>query len=132
MESEGLTWDDPWLQSLDLEYHNIDPGKGLFFGVNPAKRIGEWNNSVRRHESSYHPPANTRAAGRAQAVAWFQKSDQPYVINWDSIACDNRDFLVMGNPFEDYTAEVAKFLSHPRPPPTPDIGQKFRNEREEN
>ncbi|MEY2490027.1 MAG: proteasome accessory factor [Verrucomicrobiota bacterium] len=115
MESEGLTWDDPWLQSLDLEYHNIDPEKGLFFGVNPAKRIGEWNNSVRRNEASYHPPANTRAAGRAQAVAWFQKSDQPYVINWDSIACDNRDFLVMGNPFEDYRAEVAKFLSHPRP-----------------
>jgi proteasome accessory factor A len=116
IESEGLTWDDPWLQSLDLEYHNIDPEKGLFFGINPAKRIGEWNNSVRRNEASYHPPANTRAAGRAQAVAWFQKSDQPYVINWDSIACDNRDFLVMGNPFESYTAEVAKFLAQPRPP----------------
>ena len=116
MESEKLSWDDPWLQSLDLEYHNIDPEKGLFFGVNPAKRIGEWNNSVRRTEASYHPPANTRAAGRAQAVAWFQKRDQPYVINWDSIAYDNRDFLVMGNPFENYTAEVAKFLSHPRPP----------------
>jgi hypothetical protein len=116
MESEGLRWDDPWLQSLDLEYHNVDPEKGLFFGVNPAKRIGEWNNSVRRSEASYHPPANTRAAGRAQAVAWFQESDQPYVINWDSIACDNRDFLVMGNPFESYTAEVRRFLSQPRPP----------------
>ena len=116
MESEGLTWDDPWLQSLDLEYHNIDPDKGLFFGVNPAKRIGEWNNSVCRPEATYQPPANTRAAGRAQAVAWFQKSDQPYVINWDSIACDNRDFLVMGNPFDTYRAEVARFLSQPRPP----------------
>src|SRR5436189_3956311 len=114
MESEGLTWDDASLQSLDVDYHNIDPEKGLFFGVNPAKRIGEWNNSVRRKEASYHPPVNTRAAGRARAVAWFQKNDQPYVINWDSIACDNRDFLVMGNPFADYTAEVAKFLAQPR------------------
>jgi proteasome accessory factor A len=128
MESEGIGWDDPWLQSLDLEYHNIDPEKGLFFGVNPAKRIGEWNNSVRRNEASYHPPANTRAAGRAQAVAWFQKNDQPYVINWDSIACDNRDFLVMGNPFEDYTAEVAKFLSQPRVPRAGDAGQAGRME----
>jgi proteasome accessory factor A len=131
MESEGITWDDPWLQSLDLEYHNIDPGKGLFFGVTPPKRIGEWNNSVRRNEASYHPPGNTRAAGRAQAVAWFQKHDQPYVINWDSIACDNRDFLVMGNPFADYTAEVAKFLSHPRPPRSAVTGQKPMVERGE-
>jgi hypothetical protein len=98
-----------------LEYHNIDPAKGLFFGVNPAKRIGEWNNSVRHQQASFHPPGNTRACGRAQAVAWFQNSDQPYVINWDSIACDNRDFLVMGNPFEVYTDEVAKFLAQPRP-----------------
>ncbi|HWM24407.1 MAG TPA: proteasome accessory factor PafA2 family protein [Chthoniobacterales bacterium] len=123
MESEGLTWADPWLQSLDLEYHNIDPERGLFFGVNPAKRIGEWNSSVRRNEAGHHPPANTRAAGRAQAVAWFQKSEQPYVINWDSIACDSRDFLVMGNPFEDYTAEVARFLAHPRPPRPAGPGQ---------
>ena len=114
MESEGIGWDDPWLQSLDLEYHNIDPNKGLFFGINPAKRIGEWNNNVRRKEASFHPPANTRASGRAQAVAWFQKSEQPYVINWDSIACDNRDFLVMGNPFQSYNEEVAKFLAQPR------------------
>ena len=115
MESEGIGWNDPWLQSLDLEYHNIDPAKGLFFGVNSAKRIGEWNNSVRQQHASFHPPGNTRAFGRAQAVAWFQNSDQPYVINWDSIACDNRDFLVMGNPFDVYTDEVAKFLAQPRP-----------------
>jgi proteasome accessory factor A len=114
MESERIGWDDPWLQSLDLEYHNIDPGKGLFFGVRPAKRIGEWNNSVRHPSASFHPPSNTRAAGRAQAVAWFQKNEQPYVINWDSIACDNRDFLVMGNPFEIYTDEVERFLAQPR------------------
>jgi hypothetical protein len=69
---------------------------------------------VRQTAASFHPPANTRAYGRAQAVAWFQKSDQPYVINWDSIACDNRDFLVMGNPFEVYSEEVARFLSQPR------------------
>ena len=39
MEAEGLSWDDPWLQSLDLEYHNIDPEKGLFFGV-PRNALG--------------------------------------------------------------------------------------------
>src|SRR5881397_2112824 len=54
MESEGIGWNDPWLQSLDLEYHNINPTKGLFFGVSAAKRIGEWNNSVRHPAASFH------------------------------------------------------------------------------
>src|SRR5229473_3402869 len=115
IESEGLSWNDPWLQSVDLEYHNIDPERGLFFGVTPGKRILEWNNSVRRQDATHTPPANTRASGRARAVAGFQQRDQSYVINWDSIACDSRDFLVMGDPFKTYNEEVAKFLSAPRP-----------------
>ena len=116
VESEGLSWDDPWLQSIDLEYHNIDPRRGLFFAVTPGKRIAEWNNSVRRPSATHVPPSNTRASGRARAVAFFQSSacGIPYVINWDSIACDSRDVLVMGNPFETYNDEVERFLSKPR------------------
>ena len=117
MAAENVGWDDPWLQSLDLEYHNINPLKGLFFGLTPAKRIGEWNDSVRRKEAARTPPHNTRASGRARAVAWFQENDRPYVINWDSIACDQRDFLVMGDPFDDYNADVEKFLAHARATP---------------
>ncbi len=47
-------------------------------------------------------------------VAYFQDQHQPYVINWESIACDSRDFLVMGNPFETYNDEVVRFLAKPR------------------
>src|SRR6186713_942339 len=58
-ETEGLEWSDPWLQSLDLEYHNIDPTRGLFFGLTPAKAIGEFNDNSRRSECTYTPPADT-------------------------------------------------------------------------
>src|SRR5438477_59473 len=115
MASEKVGWDDPWLQSLDLEYHNIDPVRGLFFGVMPGKRVAEWNNSFQPANAIRVPPANTRASGRARAVAYFQDRHQPYVINWDSIAHDSRDFLVMGDPFETYNDEVDKFLAKPRP-----------------
>jgi len=47
-------------------------------------------------------------------VAFFQNCNSPYVINWDSIACDNRDFLVMGDPFQTYNEEVECFLAKPR------------------
>ena len=120
MASEKIGWDDPWLQSLDLEYHNIDPQRGLFFSVTPGKRVAEWNNSFQPATAIRVPPANTRASGRARAVAYFQDRHQPYVINWDSIAHDSRDFLVMGDPFETYNEEVDKFLSKPRPVRTQD------------
>ncbi|HEY2801952.1 MAG TPA: proteasome accessory factor PafA2 family protein [Chthoniobacterales bacterium] len=115
MEAEGLQWDDPWLQSLDLEYHNIDPGRGLFFGLEPAKRIGEWNNLVRQKDVTHTPPTDTRARGRARAVEFFRKGGRPYVINWDSIATESRDFLVMGDPFHTYVEEVEDFVRQRRP-----------------
>jgi len=110
MAEENLSWNDPWLQSLDLEYHNIDPARGLFFGLQPAKRIGEWNNLVRQRDATFTPPADTRASGRAHAVATFRKEKRPYVINWDSIACESHDFLVMGDPFKTYASEVERFI----------------------
>jgi len=109
-EAESLEWDDPWLLSLDLEYHNIDPSRGLFFQVKAGKRITDWNQSVRIKTASYQPPPNSRAAGRSQAVAYFRDSDMPYVINWDSIASGPQDILVMSDPFSTYTREVSAFL----------------------
>ena len=110
-EAEGLEWDDPWLQSLDLEYHNIDPAKGLFHALTPAKQIGEWNDRVRRSEAVKIPPQTTRARGRGRAVELLQNSGQPYIINWDSIAIENADSLAMSDPFLPYVEEVERLIT---------------------
>ena len=107
---ENLSWQDPWLQSLDLEYHNINPEKGLFFALTPPKTIGEFNDSVRLEHPMRTPPANTRARGRGAAVTHFQKSDLSYVINWDSISCENQSHFPMSDPFQDYEKPILKFL----------------------
>ncbi len=109
-EEEKLSWHDPWMQSLDLEYHNINPAKGLFFALTPAKAIGEFNDRVRLAHAQRRPPQNTRARGRSAAVAHFQQSNQSYVINWDSISCDNQNHFAMSDPFQDYEKPIQKFL----------------------
>lgn len=111
-EAEGLEWSDPWMQSLDLEYHNIDPAKGLFHGLTPAKAIGEFNDSVQRPETTEEPPLDTRAYGRGRAISRFLRSKEPYVINWDGIAIENRAHLPMPDPFETYEASVEELFAH--------------------
>ncbi len=109
-ESEGLTWQDPWLQSLDLEYHNINPARGLFYALTPAKAIGEFNQRAGRPEAMSKPPADTRAHGRGIAVSLFQDRKYPYVINWDAISLDNTPYLSMPDPFETYESQVRTLL----------------------
>ena len=83
---------------------------GLFFALTPAKRIGEFNDSVRRLESMRTPPSDTRARGRGVAVSLFQGRQIPYVINWDSISLENSSYLPMPDPFETYERHVEALL----------------------
>src|SRR5437016_9649013 len=40
---EKLQWSDPWLQAIDLEYHNIDLERGLYFELlrSEERRVGK-------------------------------------------------------------------------------------------
>src|SRR3954463_7338518 len=82
-QEEKLSWTDPWLQSVDLEYHNIDLEQGLYYEL---VRQG----SVRRVASEegiklaiYNPPDTTRAFFRGRSVARF--NDEISSIQWDEI-----------------------------------------------
>ncbi len=110
-ESERLEWNDPWLQSLDIEYHNIDPERGLFFSLTPAKWIGEWNARMSLQALEEAPPADTRAAGRAFAVRHFIKHPKlSYVVNWDSITAEDQPPLALPDPFDPAVEKVEAAL----------------------
>ena len=83
-EEEKLSWTDPWLQALDLEYHNIQPDQGLFFDL---QRQGSMRSIVSEQEikdAIFAPPETTRAWFRGRAVARFNHAIRS--IQWDEIA----------------------------------------------
>jgi proteasome accessory factor PafA2 len=86
-EEEGLAWHDPWLQAIDLEYHNIDRERGLYYELlrqNSMRRI------VREDEiyaAIFSPPETTRAFFRGRAVARF--NEQIESIQWNEIVFGN-------------------------------------------
>jgi proteasome accessory factor A len=109
-EEQKLEWDDPWLQSLDLEYHNLNPARGLFFALEPRHEIGEFNLRMRRENALREPPQDTRAKGRSLAVERFMETRMPYVVNWDSVTANEQPPLAMGDPFHTYEAEVGALM----------------------
>ena len=114
-EQQSIPWDDPWLQSLDLEYHNLDPKRGLYHALCAEGRVEPVVSNERIVYCSTNPPSNTRAQARGIAVRHLRDQTGSYIINWDSIAVENKDPLIMGNPFHPYRAEVAQLLSNDKP-----------------
>jgi len=86
-EEEKLSWSDPWLQSIDLEYHNVDLERGLYYEL---ARQGSMRRIVNEDEikmSIFTPPETTRAFFRGRSVARF--NDEITSIQWDEIVFAN-------------------------------------------
>jgi proteasome accessory factor A len=82
-ESERLEWSDPWLQSIDLEYHNVTLDRGLFYEL---MREGQMRRIVSEDEirhAIFQPPDTTRAFFRGRAVAKFNREIES--IQWDEL-----------------------------------------------
>jgi Pup amidohydrolase len=86
-EEEKLAWSDPWLQSIDLEYHNVDLERGLYYEL---VRQGSARRVVSEEDikmSIFTPPETTRAFFRGRSVAKF--NDQIASLQWDEIVFAN-------------------------------------------
>lgn len=71
-DAEGLAWSDPILQSLDLEYHNVDPECGLYLGLEQEGRVRRVVSEDEIDAALCAPPADSpRAIARGLAVSRF-------------------------------------------------------------
>lgn len=101
-EEENLSWSDDALHSVDLEYHNIDPDKSLFYATEPKRFLNELDIV----DASTDPPQNTRAKGRADLVKRIidRKGTKVYVFDWSGVAVDRNSYVEMPDPFETYSS----------------------------
>src|ERR1043166_6576731 len=65
-ESEKLSWEDPWLQSLDLEYHNVDRSESLYYELVRSNKVRRVVTDYEIGRAIFYPPLNTRAYFRGR------------------------------------------------------------------
>jgi proteasome accessory factor A len=86
-EAEGLDWerreDLTWLQSQDLQYHNIDPEEGLSSILESEEKIHRLVSEKDVEYAMDSPPSDTRAYFRGCFVSRF--SSYIRSLNWDMI-----------------------------------------------
>ncbi|MEO6001774.1 MAG: proteasome accessory factor PafA2 family protein [Opitutus sp.] len=96
-ESEGLEWDDPWLEAQDLEYHQIDSSRSL--GLALADLNGPWSRGL-DDGATLQPPEDTRATVRVKLMRQIAESREPYEIDWHRVEGGGIDAVVLLDPFQ--------------------------------
>jgi proteasome accessory factor A len=81
--SQNLRDDDPWLRSLDLEYHRLDVAEGLYYGLEQTNAmLGSPEEAAVWHAVS-QPPKTTRAYVRGRCIQKF--AALVVAAQWDHI-----------------------------------------------
>jgi proteasome accessory factor A len=83
-EEEGLDWDDPVLQSLDLAYTEVDPDAGLYHGLEQEGHTVRLVDEGRIERAMVAAPEDTRAAVRGALVEMFPEAIES--LSWGGLA----------------------------------------------
>jgi proteasome accessory factor A len=86
--AENLSWSDPNLISLDLEYHNVDPEAGLYYGLEQEGRVRRFVTDEEIAAAVTSPPAGSpRAQVRGLAVSKFAEAVKS--VTWSRLTLDD-------------------------------------------
>ncbi len=121
-DQEKISWNDPWLKSQDLEYHQIDPARSL--GLALARTPPPWQLAAQDAALAIsQAPANTRACVRSRVMRLLQNEPCSYYLDWEIVGVEGGHALHLLNPFDPDPKDAEKwmqFLAQPLPrPPGP-------------
>ncbi|MDB6123116.1 MAG: proteasome accessory factor [Pedosphaera sp.] len=81
--AQNIAPDDPWLQSLDLEYHRLDQGEGLYYALEQGRTMIGVPDESEVRQAMAEPPTTTRAYVRGKCIQKFASSVES--AQWDHI-----------------------------------------------
>jgi proteasome accessory factor A len=86
VDRDGLDWSNAKLRALDLQYHDVDPERGLYNRLAAGGHMRRLFEDEEIDRAMGVPPTRTRAYFRGRCVSDFSKA--LVAANWDSLVFD--------------------------------------------
>jgi len=88
-DKHGLEWSDSRVAMIDLQYHDIRVGKGLFYKLEESDAVERLVTEDEVSKAIYDPPKDTRAYFRGMCLQKY--SDEVVSASWDSVIFDLKE-----------------------------------------
>jgi proteasome accessory factor A len=83
MSRRGLDWAAPRLRQLDIQYHDIEPGRSLFYLLQESEQVERITDDAAIAHFVTHPTDDTRAYTRAMCLGKYAPS--VWAVNWELV-----------------------------------------------
>ena len=117
-ERHNLEWSSPKLKLIDLQYHDVDPDRGLYYRLEHGGRVERIVGTDEVERAMISPPEDTRAYFRGSCLARYATS--LVAASWDALIFDldgqTLKRVPMLDPLRGTAAHTRGLLdAHPEP-----------------
>ena len=112
MERHGLDLADAAVQMIDLQYHDIDPVRGLFNSMSSGGFVRRVVTDAAVDRAREHAPTDTRAHLRGQFIKAAKAAGKDYTVDWVHLKLNDltQRTIVCNDPFRSQDERVERLI----------------------
>ena len=112
IEKKGTSWNDPRVFMMDLQYHDIQRDRGLYYLLERSGAVERLFEDEAVDYAKTEPPPDTRARMRGEFIKLARENAIQYDLDWSNIRLGNllNVRVICNNPFESDIEKVAELV----------------------
>jgi proteasome accessory factor A len=112
-ERHGLSWGDPRVAQLDLAYHDIHRGRGLFYLLQRRNAVARVTTDPAIFRAKSVPPQTTRARLRGEFIKRAQERRRDFTVDWVHLKLNDQAqrTVLCKDPYRSVDERVEKLIA---------------------
>jgi proteasome accessory factor A len=112
-ERHGLGLADPRVALVDLQYHDVNRNRGLFYRMQKRDLVERICTDDDIHNAVEHPPETTRARLRGEFIRRAKERKRDYTVDWVHLKLNDQAqrTVLCKDPFKSHDERVEKLIA---------------------
>src|SRR5947208_949231 len=112
MNRHRLSWRDPKVSLLDLQYHDIRPDKGVYYRMIANDHVDRITDDETIEQAKHVPPQTTRARLRGEFIRQANLKGKDYRVDWVYLKLNDpeRETILCKDPFQSHDERVERLI----------------------
>ncbi|MCP4004025.1 MAG: proteasome accessory factor PafA2 family protein [bacterium] len=112
IKRHNISWHDPRVFMIDLQFHDIRRDRGFFYLLERQDHVDRLYSDAEIEKAKTEPPQDTRARMRGDFIKLARQNNIQYDLDWSNIRLGNllNVRVICNNPFETDTEKVTELV----------------------
>jgi proteasome accessory factor A len=112
MDKNRLSWRDPKISLIDLQYHDIRPDRGIYYKLTANDMVDRVTDDETIERAKHMPPQTTRARLRGEFIRQANLKGKDYRVDWVYLKLNDpeRETILCKDPFQSHDERVERLI----------------------